>query len=284
MEEHANDINQSSANSGLADDSNDIPPSILQENTAANMEVHHHPDLHHKKKKFREYFLEFSMIFLAVTLGFFAESLREHISDSEKEHEYMQSFINNLRDDSTALVNTLLENEYKARTLDSLIRLFGRHTVNDTLVKLMYTYAARGIGYYSVFKTNDATMQQLKNSGGLRFIKKGHVADSIAKYDGEVKIIYAAENLYNTATDQATTASQEIFDNTIYYDTSFFKNHAFTAKPLKLLTTDPLRVKYFFNKVIYEKGFTQNYTRNLQERLPFLQSLMHYLQQQYQLE
>jgi len=33
------------------------------------MEVHHHP--HVEKKKFKEYFLEFLMIFLAVTLGFF---------------------------------------------------------------------------------------------------------------------------------------------------------------------------------------------------------------------
>jgi len=40
------------------------------------MEVHHHPDLHHKPKKWKEYFLEFLMIFLAVTLGFFAESYR----------------------------------------------------------------------------------------------------------------------------------------------------------------------------------------------------------------
>jgi hypothetical protein len=33
------------------------------------MEVHHHPGSAHKKKAFKEYFLEFLMIFLAVTLG-----------------------------------------------------------------------------------------------------------------------------------------------------------------------------------------------------------------------
>ena len=43
------------------------------------MEVHHHPGPHHGKKQWREYFLEFMMIFLAVTLGFLAENLREHI-------------------------------------------------------------------------------------------------------------------------------------------------------------------------------------------------------------
>jgi hypothetical protein len=46
------------------------------------MEVHHHPHLPHgEKKKFKEYFLEFLMIFLAVTLGFFAENVREHFDE-----------------------------------------------------------------------------------------------------------------------------------------------------------------------------------------------------------
>lgn len=47
-----------------------IPPALPFSNTV-DMEVHHHPDLHHKRKKLKEYFLEFFMIFLAVTLGFF---------------------------------------------------------------------------------------------------------------------------------------------------------------------------------------------------------------------
>ena len=60
------------------------------------MEVHHHPDLHHKKKDFKEYFLEFLMIFLAVTLGFFAENIRERIKDSEQGEQYIQSLVEDL--------------------------------------------------------------------------------------------------------------------------------------------------------------------------------------------
>src|SRR6201992_395684 len=63
------------------------------------MEVHHHPDLHHKKKRFGEYFLEFIMIFLAVTLGFFAENIRESISESKHVHEYMESMVSDLQSD-----------------------------------------------------------------------------------------------------------------------------------------------------------------------------------------
>jgi len=46
------------------------------------MEVHHHPQV--EKKGFKEYFLEFLMIFLAVTLGFFAENIREKITEHKK--------------------------------------------------------------------------------------------------------------------------------------------------------------------------------------------------------
>jgi len=46
------------------------------------MEVHHHP--HVEKKGFKEYFLEFLMIFLVVTLGFIAENIREEVSNKAK--------------------------------------------------------------------------------------------------------------------------------------------------------------------------------------------------------
>src|ERR1700712_1112319 len=64
-----------------------------------NMEVHHHPDLHHKAKKWKEYFLEFLMIFLAVVMGFFAESYREHLTDQTKEKEYIESLVEDLKND-----------------------------------------------------------------------------------------------------------------------------------------------------------------------------------------
>ena len=59
------------------------------------MEVHHHPEIPHEKKKLKEYFLEFVMIFLAVTLGFIAENIRENISDSEKGRSYIKGLLEN---------------------------------------------------------------------------------------------------------------------------------------------------------------------------------------------
>ena len=59
------------------------------------MEVHHHS---HHPKKWKEYITEFLMLFLAVTLGFLAENLREVYVEKERSHELilqLQSDIKN---------------------------------------------------------------------------------------------------------------------------------------------------------------------------------------------
>src|ERR1700760_2421757 len=73
-----------------------------------NVEVHHHPEV--EKKGFKEYLLEGLMIFLAVTMGFFAESLREHISNKDKTAQYMQSLLVDLKTDTTS-INVYLKGE-----------------------------------------------------------------------------------------------------------------------------------------------------------------------------
>jgi hypothetical protein len=47
------------------------------------MEVHH-PHRHSTPRTFKQYVIEFFMIFLAVTLVFFAENIREHFAVKEK--------------------------------------------------------------------------------------------------------------------------------------------------------------------------------------------------------
>src|ERR1700722_20835664 len=68
------------------------PTSEIKELPTANsklptepMEVHHHPEV--EKKGLKEYFFEGLMIFLAVMMGYFAESARDHLSDRAKEKD-----------------------------------------------------------------------------------------------------------------------------------------------------------------------------------------------------
>ncbi len=248
------------------------------------MEVHHHPDLHHRRKKFKEYFLEFLMIFMAVTLGFFAESLRENISDKNKEKEYITSFINDLKEDTAQFNSVLSENDAKIDTLRKLI-LLSRGNMADTEVRRsLYFYIGRAVGYYSVFKSNDATMMQLKNSGALRLIRRDHVADSIAQYDGEVKSIYAAEGLYMTSSDAAVSAAQEVLDYTLYSDTALWHSGHPAKVLLPLLSEDPKKIRWMFNKIEWEVGGTQNYLTNIRDRMPYIDRLIPFLQKEYDIE
>lgn len=66
------------------------------------MEVHHpHHPTH--KKKWTEYIIEFIMLFTAVTLGFFAENVREHQLIEHKTHQNLQSIVLDLKKDSILL-------------------------------------------------------------------------------------------------------------------------------------------------------------------------------------
>src|ERR1700754_2865767 len=94
------------------------------------MEVHHHPDLHHRKKKWKEYLLEFLMIFLAVTLGFFAETFREKISEGHRERDYIRGLINNIQSDTASLAGLINRNDLELRGIDSLMKISKSNFIN----------------------------------------------------------------------------------------------------------------------------------------------------------
>ena len=242
------------------------------------MEVHHHPKM--EKKNFKEYFLEFIMIFLAVTLGFLAESLRENVTDNEKEKQYIEGMLQNLKDDTAAMNNVLQENKLKVEKLKYTMS-FSLKDLSDQKIRKEFYRSCNYIGYYSVFRSNDATMLQLKNSGGLRLIKKKNVADSIAAYDNVVKIISAAETFYANTTDYGIKAVREVLDFSIGYDSSYYISDSLTNKPLVFITNDPQKIKWLFNMIDYEIGATQNYILNIRRKLPFTIRLIDYLRKEY---
>ena len=246
------------------------------------MEVHHHP--HPEKKSIKEYLLEGLMIFLAVMMGFIAENIREGIGDSEKGKEYVMGLVQNLKDDTTYISQVLDENNGKLSRLKKLMMLSHEDLSTHEIRKDLYQFSGNAIGYYSVFKSNDATMQQLKNSGGLRFIRKDHAADSIAKYLIQLEAIYSAEAVYLIATNTAINASHEVLDYSVHYDTTYYNSKGFTGNPLPLLTSDPYKLKIFFNKVDFELGATRMYVMNLERRKPFMISLLNFLKREYNLD
>src|ERR1700753_2707252 len=99
------------------------------------MEVHHHLELPHgEKKHFKEYMLEFLMIFLAVTMGFIAENIREHLSDSSKEKEYITGLIKDLKVDTTSLNFIIRRGRLQLKGIDTL-RSIPKNKLSDIKVQ-----------------------------------------------------------------------------------------------------------------------------------------------------
>ena len=70
------------------------------------MEVDHpHQPTH--KKKWSEYIIEFIMLFAAVTLGFFAENVREYKSMIERKDQNLVSILQDLKQDSIFIESTI---------------------------------------------------------------------------------------------------------------------------------------------------------------------------------
>ncbi len=105
------------------------------------MEVHHHPDLHHKNKHFKEYFLEFIMIFLAVTMGFIAENLREYFTNRSKEKEYITGFIRNVETDTAELQLVLTSDRKQVKGIDSFLLLAHVSLADDANRKNFITFS-----------------------------------------------------------------------------------------------------------------------------------------------
>jgi hypothetical protein len=215
------------------------------------MEVHHHPNV--EKKNLKEYFLEFLMIFLAVTMGFFAESLREHIVNIDKEKEFVLSLKEDLATNTSFLLDVIPENQLQFDKLDSLYTLLelaqeGKPFSMNRLYYLNFRYA-EGLVYFSA---NTRTITQIKNTGAFSLIRNKECRDSITEYVNvnEIVIPVNVEGLKEWTND-LNKMSQKIFDFKLI-KTFWFSGGAdiFLKDSLHLeITSDKSLLKEYANKV-----------------------------------
>ena len=145
------------------------------------MEVHAHS--HTPRKKWTHYFWEFLMLILAVFCGFFAENKREHMVEHQREKKFIRSLISNLWADINRLGTIIHLRNERAIMPDSFMLLLNKPDAEkfSRTIYFFNSYAIRGVAFR--FTPADGTMQQLKNGGNLRLIRKASVSDSIIAYD-----------------------------------------------------------------------------------------------------
>lgn len=172
------------------------------------MEVHHHSKA--EKKNFKEYFLEFLMIFLAVTMGFFAETIRESIIEHERAKEFAASMVKDLDADTAQLNSYRIYFSSSANNVDTLLQLFAAADPQNIPSGKLYWYGLFG-GAHRYFVPNDATIQQMKSSGSLRYFKKV-IATDVAKYDRFCRLIQSNEGMQQNIYTEVRKVRAMIFD------------------------------------------------------------------------
>lgn len=157
------------------------PEALNSKSEIKTMEVHHHPQV--EKKSFKEYLLEGLMIFLAVTMGFFAENIREKLVETRKSHEYIKSINEDLSKDEIKipfLLDFIKSNAIKNADSISLFLSTATLVTPANSIYRMFREISRQQGI-EAFTTN-RTITQLKNAGQIYLIADKQVVDKILEY------------------------------------------------------------------------------------------------------
>ena len=126
------------------------------------MEVHHphHPS---HKKNWKEYLLEFFMLFFAVTLGFFAENIREKIAEQKKAKEMIETVAKDLKSDLAQLKMIREYEVNKIKLSDSLWVVLSSNP--STIDQRDYYRLLTQFSIFFMFNANDKSRNSASANG-----------------------------------------------------------------------------------------------------------------------
>lgn len=175
------------------------------------MEVHHHS---HHPKKWKEYITEFLMLFLAVSLGFFAENLREHQVEKHREISYLKNVHEDLQLDIKNIDNVMSQNKVRLQAMDTLFQSINNNTITNEDVY----YYIRNLALRATFESSHVGLDQIKSAGGLRMIKNPEIISGIQEYERALDALEKLENVRERTLEQARFKMAAVFEPTVSYE------------------------------------------------------------------
>lgn len=174
--------------SSISEDSSTNNSSIETE-----MEVHHHPQLEHKAKPWKEYLLEGFMIFIAVMMGFFAENIRENITNSEHVRQLTSQLVQELKAD-TAQLNNIYKGESEIlNSNDSLFRLLQQPLGKADLMSIQkFVVTSHSLW---MFHPSTGAMNAIKNELRLRQFSNSEIISYMSNYEGHIALLHTVQDI-----------------------------------------------------------------------------------------
>ena len=250
------------------------------------MEVHAHT--HTARKKWTHYFWEFLMLFLAVFCGFLAENQREHFVEHQREKVLMKSMIEDLRSDTAFFSKMIYGITQYNLHIDSLIPLITNSSEMDKRALEIYQQQVWINLYYGAIYS-DRTIEQLKNSGNFRLIRKKIVSDGIIKYDGFVRsFVIGMQDMH--ILDQwkkVDAVSTDIFKTVVFKDwmKERFKEEAVRLpEPPYFLSKDKNKIDHYINVLLKYSTANFWFLQNVETAVAMAVKLDSTIQKEYHLK
>lgn len=128
------------------------------------------------------YFKEFIMIFLAISLGFFVENLRQDMAEKDLEREFMMEIVENLKYDTTRFRVNFKINQDILADFDTLRAELKNARDGKPNANRLHQFAHFCIGNYSMALLNTNAMTELRSSGSVRLIRNKKLVAHLADY------------------------------------------------------------------------------------------------------
>jgi hypothetical protein len=212
-------------------------------------------------------------------MGFIAENIREHLSDSSKESEYITGMIKDLKVDTASLNSIISKGHEQLKGIDTL-----RHISKERLSEIkvqdsLFSYTTEYLFALNPFKSDDITMIQLRNAGGYRLIRKEGAVDSIALYESKNNVIDIQQGFLTTGVNKAVDAANVVFDFN-----AFDKFRSNKSSTRVLITNDKEKIDGFYNQSWMMTIVLKNYINLLEDHRIYCTHLIAYLKKAYKIE
>jgi len=221
------------------------------------MEVHSHT--HTPRKKWTHYFWEFFMLFLAVTLGFFVENQREHFIEHQRAKQLANNLYKEIYADSAAIQQKISIRNKKEEECIYFINYVKDSSLTDLSSHFYQAYTWAFLqSAQLLFEPNDGILNQLRNSGELRYFKNSELQSAIGRLTVQIA------NVRSRNEKEYSFIEMNLRPFTIrHYDFSWYKAFTQDGKFTLLEALNQNRQVQFTGKIIDLDKFNRKEAENI---------------------
>ena len=206
------------------------------------------------------------MLFLAVFCGFLAEYQLEHKIEKNRAKQYISSFYEDLKTDTAEFARLMAIDKNKLSVLSGVRSCYDTVINNPASAGCLEQIVRNSLSFINLVNT-ERTLQQLKNAGGMRMLKKED-ADSIYAYDNSLRRYLGFET---SLFQERQTNLRNFYTELLNYPDMMalrFPADSFPGSDKKqlLFSADKKQLNKLFNQV-------SEYTQGVRTRLSFLTGL-----------